>query len=74
MEQSWLTYPRWIQWTREFPEAAARLLALTMTPVTQPVHPVTEAYSATMLKALQAYSTGAATSDPDPVPQLDLYS
>ena len=71
---SCLTYPRWIQWTREFPDAATRLLALTLTPATQPVHPVIDAYSGLMLKALQAYAAGAVTADPDPVPQLDLYS
>lgn len=48
-----LTYPRWIQWTRQYPEAATALLALTLTP--DPVHPVTEAYSAVMLRALQQY-------------------
>ena len=50
-----LTYPRWIQWTRQYPEAATALLALTLTPDPDPVHPVTEAYSAVMLRALQRY-------------------
>ncbi len=38
-----LTFPRWIQWTRQYPEAAAALLALTLTPDPEPVHPGTEA-------------------------------
>ena len=50
-----LTLPRWIQWTRQYPEAATALLALTLTPDPDPVHPVTEAYSAVMLRALQQY-------------------
>ena len=50
-----LTFPRWIQWTRQYPDAATALLALALTPDTDPVHPVTEAYSAVMLRALQQY-------------------
>lgn len=68
-----LTYGRWIQWTREFPEAAQRLVALTLTAPEDRVHPVTEAYSAHMLVALQAYAAAQGT-DPDPAPSQARYA